>query len=122
MIGRSHRKGSSLRELNNAVFDAMDRKTGGVIRVGMGSSVYGFIGAWVPRGLVGWMMGVRKFKEERTSDESLASMPASSSMSSFEGRALTPESSEINGEAGLDGLDGSEYISVHGSGEKLGLP
>lgn len=36
---------------------------GGTIRVGMGSSVYGFVGRWVPRGLVGWMMGVRKLGE-----------------------------------------------------------
>jgi hypothetical protein len=55
-------KGSSLRELNNAVFDAMIRSRGGVVRVGMGSSVYGFIGRWVPKGLVGWMMGVRKVR------------------------------------------------------------
>jgi len=36
---------------------------GGTVRVGMGSSVYGFVGRWVPRGLVGWMMGVRKLGE-----------------------------------------------------------
>ncbi|EKD18190.1 uncharacterized protein L3040_007640 [Drepanopeziza brunnea f. sp. 'multigermtubi'] len=53
-------KGSSLRELNNAVFDAMIYGKGGVVRVGVGSSLYGFVGAWVPRGLVGWMMGVRR--------------------------------------------------------------
>jgi hypothetical protein len=53
-------KGSPLRELHNAVFDAMERRSGGTVRLGMGSAMYGFVGAWVPRGLVGWMMGVRK--------------------------------------------------------------
>ncbi|RAL67870.1 hypothetical protein DID88_008595 [Monilinia fructigena] len=96
-------KESNLRELNNAVFDAMERQSGGVVRVGMGSSVYGFIGAWVPRGLVGWMMGVRELKEESAEEDSHASIPESSSTSSFEGRALTPESS---------GLAGSDCISV----------
>ncbi|ESZ98740.1 hypothetical protein SBOR_0846 [Sclerotinia borealis F-4128] len=108
-IGGGHGKGSSLRELNNAVYDAMERKTGGVIRVGMGSSVYGFIGACVPRGLVGWMMGVRKFNAQTPEGDSHGSIPRSSSTSSFEGRALTPDSSDISGAAGLAG---SEYISV----------
>lgn len=45
-----------MRELNDAVFDAMAARRGGVLRVGSGSKVYGFIGRWVPRGLVGWMM------------------------------------------------------------------
>ncbi|KAI9648524.1 hypothetical protein NHQ30_003159 [Ciborinia camelliae] len=108
-MGGGHGKGSSLRELNNAVFDAMEKKTGGIIRVGMGSSVYGFIGAWVPRGLVGWMMGVGKFKGESVEEDSRASMPGSSSTSSSDGSALTPESSEMSGGAALAG---SEYISV----------
>lgn len=102
-------KGSSLRELNNAVFDAMERKNGGIVRVGMGSSVYGFIGAWVPRGLVGWMMGVKKFKPEPADEISHTNIPGSSSTSSFEGRPFTPESSEMSGGAGLAG---SDYISV----------
>merc|ERR1712093_526980 len=53
-------KGTPLRELNNAVFDAIVRGRGGVIRVGMGSGLYGFVGKWVPSGLVAWMMGVRR--------------------------------------------------------------
>ncbi|QSZ29380.1 hypothetical protein DSL72_003894 [Monilinia vaccinii-corymbosi] len=102
-IGGGHGIGSNLRELHNAVYDAMERQNSGIVRVGMGSSVYGFIGAWVPRGLVGWMMGVRRFKGESAEEDSHASIPKSPSTSSFEGRALTPESS---------GLAGSEYISV----------
>jgi len=57
--GLAKRKGSSLRELNNAVFDAMASGKSGVRRVGMGAGVYGFIGRWVPASLVGWMMGMR---------------------------------------------------------------
>jgi hypothetical protein len=44
----------------------MTGKKGGVVRVGMGSSLYGFVGAWVPRGLVGWMMGVKGVRETGT--------------------------------------------------------
>jgi len=29
---------------------------GGVMRVGMGASVYGFVGRWVPVSLVEWMI------------------------------------------------------------------
>lgn len=33
------------------------------VRVGLGASVYGFVGRWVPRGLVSWMMGIRRVDE-----------------------------------------------------------
>lgn len=56
-------KGSPLRELHNAVFDAMTRRKGGAVNVGMGSSVYEFVGTWVPKGLIGWMMGMRRLKK-----------------------------------------------------------
>lgn len=57
-------RGSSLRSLHNAVFDVIDGSdTSGVVRVGLGASVYGFVGRWVPRGLVSWMMGIRKVDE-----------------------------------------------------------
>ncbi|KAL1844360.1 hypothetical protein VTJ49DRAFT_39 [Mycothermus thermophilus] len=54
-------RGSSLKELHNAVFDVIDGSiTSGTVRVGLGASVYGFVGRWVPRGLVSWMMGIRR--------------------------------------------------------------
>ncbi|KAK4100646.1 DUF1776-domain-containing protein [Parathielavia hyrcaniae] len=57
-------RGSSLRELHNAVFDVIDGSvTSGTVRVGLGASVYGFVGRWVPRGLVAWMMGIRRVDE-----------------------------------------------------------
>ena len=60
-------RGSSLRELHNAVFDVIDGSlTSGTVTVGLGASVYGFVGRWVPRGLVAWMMGIRRVDELAT--------------------------------------------------------
>ncbi|TDZ13437.1 UPF0744 protein [Colletotrichum sidae] len=57
-------KGSSLRHLHNAVFDVIDGSiTSGTVRVGLGASVYGFVGRWVPRGIVSWMIGIRRVDE-----------------------------------------------------------
>jgi NAD(P)-dependent dehydrogenase (short-subunit alcohol dehydrogenase family) len=53
--------GSSLRELHNAVFDALTQnRPRSVWRVGRGSVSYDLVGNWVPKGLVGWMMGLRR--------------------------------------------------------------
>jgi hypothetical protein len=60
-------RGSSLKELHNAVFDVIDGSlTSGTVRVGLGASVYGFVGRWVPKGLVSWMMGIRRVDELAT--------------------------------------------------------
>ncbi|KFH46420.1 hypothetical protein ACRE_026880 [Hapsidospora chrysogenum ATCC 11550] len=60
-------KGSSLRHLHNAVFDVIDgSNTAGTVRVGLGAGVYGFVGRWMPRSLVSWMMGVRKVDQLST--------------------------------------------------------
>lgn len=60
-------KGSSLRHLHNAVFDVIDGSiTANSVRVGLGAGVYGFVGRWAPRGLVSWMMGIRKVDELST--------------------------------------------------------
>lgn len=60
-------KGSSLRRLHNSVFDVIDGSiTSDVVRVGLGASVYGFVGRWAPRGLVSWMMGIRRVDELST--------------------------------------------------------
>jgi len=67
--------------------------SGGVRRIGMGSSLYGFVGTWVPRGLVGWMTSVRGrgtgVKES--------------------GAGIVRKVIEEKGK----GLEESEYISVH---------
>lgn len=52
-------KGTSLRVLNDAVFDYMTEGSGGTVRIGMGSSIYHVVGAWAPRGLIAWMLGVK---------------------------------------------------------------
>jgi len=102
-------RGSSLRELNNAVFDAMVREKGGIVRVGMGSSVYGFVGRWVPKGIVGWMMGIRN--EEENAKAEFGRLGRSESGS----RSRSPGSSASGGGNvhGL-GLGESEYVSVYG--------
>lgn len=57
--------GSSLRELNNALFDALTQKhPRKVWRIGRGSVAYDLVGSWVPSGLVGWMMGLRRVSLE----------------------------------------------------------
>ncbi|RFU32743.1 hypothetical protein B7463_g3623, partial [Scytalidium lignicola] len=99
-------KGSSLRELNNAVFDAMVKSKGGVIRVGQGSKLYGFIGNWVPRGLVGWMLGLRRVNHT-PQDE----FGRGGSWGSDDGYGSSPGSAG----SGRDlGGFGSEYIPVYG--------
>lgn len=87
--------------LNDAVFDAMVGGKGGVRRVGMGSSLYGFVGNWVPRGLVGWMTSVRgRGVGVRES-----------------GGGIVRKVIEEKGK----GLEESEYVSVYGEdGEYLG--
>jgi NAD(P)-dependent dehydrogenase (short-subunit alcohol dehydrogenase family) len=60
-------RGSSLKELHNAVFDVIDGSlTNGMVQVGLGAGVYGFVGRWVPKGLVSWMMGIRRVNELAT--------------------------------------------------------
>ncbi|KAF2186793.1 DUF1776-domain-containing protein [Zopfia rhizophila CBS 207.26] len=53
--------GSSLRELHSAVYDALTQKhPRRVWRVGRGSVTYDVVGNWVPAGLVGWILGIRR--------------------------------------------------------------
>ncbi|OAA81722.1 hypothetical protein LEL_01267 [Akanthomyces lecanii RCEF 1005] len=60
-------KGSSLRRLHNSVFDVIDGSiTSDTVRIGLGSSVYGFVGRWAPRGLVSWLMGIRRVDQLST--------------------------------------------------------
>ncbi|KAI9711388.1 MAG: hypothetical protein M1828_001933 [Chrysothrix sp. TS-e1954] len=69
MLGplQSRRKGSSLRTLNNSVFDALTlSRPWSVQRVGQGSLLYGMIGTLAPAQLVSWMMGVQPLVQDRT--------------------------------------------------------
>lgn len=96
-------RGSSLRDLNNAVFDVIDGSiTSNVVRVGLGADLYGFVGKWVPRTLVEWMMGMRRVNE-------LASWQSSYHAS--------PRSGSENGEGDIG--SGSEYINVDNAGANV---
>jgi hypothetical protein len=54
-------KGSSLRDLHHAVFDALTAKhPQRMRRVGRGSVAYDMIGTLVPSSIVGWMLGLRR--------------------------------------------------------------
>lgn len=111
-------RGSSLRELNNAVFDAMIRGKGGVLRVGAGSNIYGFIGRWMPRGLVFWMMGLRKAGGGEREVEFGRLLMGSASMS----RNTSPSSSiGSRGQIHTSGLGNgdSEYISVYDNEQRV---
>ncbi|KAK6949557.1 hypothetical protein Daesc_009640 [Daldinia eschscholtzii] len=99
-------RGSSLRELHNAVFDVIDGSDqSDVVRVGLGAGLYGFVGRWAPRGLVAWMMGIRKVDElsawEGGNGSGGAARPDSASGSS---------ASEKSG--GSENGEGSEFIAV----------
>ena len=114
-LNRPIGKGSSLRELNDAVFDAMVRGKGAVVRVGMGSSVYGFIGRWVPKGLVGWMMGVRSVGggEEKEFGRGMELVGSRATSPGSSGGSMSMSAADL-------GLGESEYISVYGErGRKL---
>jgi hypothetical protein len=122
-------RGSSLRELNNAVFDAMYRNQGGVVRVGMGSQIYGFVGRWVPRGLVGWMMGVRsvdgtfgrKGEGELRKGNLIENGSEHGSTGSSGGCGCGgAHSSGQHGQ--VRGFGDSEYISVYGERDEEGDP
>jgi len=64
--------GSSLRELHKAVFDALSqKKPRRVWRVGRGSVAYDVVGNWVPAGLVGWMLGIRRVSLKEVSEPQL---------------------------------------------------
>lgn len=103
--------------LNDAVFDAMVRTRGGVVRVGMGSSIYGFVGRWAPQGLVGWMMGVRNVNSPQgefgrggwlgRKSASVEVTPNSS--------GTTPGSG--SGSSAGEAMEQSEYVNVYDNGE-----
>lgn len=65
--GQDSVKGSSLRELQNGVFDAIVRGKGkgGTVFVGSGSWMYNFVGRCVPGGVVGWMLRAGSKKVEQ---------------------------------------------------------
>jgi NAD(P)-dependent dehydrogenase (short-subunit alcohol dehydrogenase family) len=72
LFSQSGNSGSSLRELHKAVFDAITQKhPRRVWHVGRGSVAYDFVGSWVPAGLVGRMLGVRRVSLNETEEPQL---------------------------------------------------
>ena len=61
-------RGTSLRELNNNIFDAIVREKGknGTTFVGRGSRTYDLVGKWVPNTLLNLMMGAGKVEIKQT--------------------------------------------------------
>lgn len=54
-------KGSSLKKLHHAVFDALTAKSPwSTWRVGRGSVQYDIIGRYIPASIIGWMLGLRR--------------------------------------------------------------
>ncbi|KIW04068.1 uncharacterized protein PV09_04886 [Verruconis gallopava] len=83
-------KATSPRELHHTVFDALTQsRPKKVYRVGRGSLAYDIVGHWVPGGLVGWVLGLRKVSLE-----------------------------EINGPAAGSGIEDSFHLTAH-SWEKI---
>ncbi|KAK4196910.1 hypothetical protein QBC40DRAFT_4054 [Triangularia verruculosa] len=79
-------KGSSLKDLHDAVFDVIDGSiTASTVRVGLGASVYGFVGRWVPKSMVAFMMGIRKVDELATWQGSAHGSPRSNLGGSHDG-------------------------------------
>jgi hypothetical protein len=111
-LGKGVGRGSTLRELNDAVFDAMARGKSGTIRVGMGSSVYSFVGRWVPKGLVGFMLGMRKVEKDEGEFGKGKELVLGGS------RATSPGSSKGSGSSRYSaadlGMDENEYVSIYG--------
>jgi hypothetical protein len=90
----------------------MVRSKGGIVRVGMGSALYGFVGRWVPKGLVSWMMGVRKVRKDDGKE-----FGRGQGMELVGGSRATSPGSGSTGtrfSAADLGMDESEYIPVYG--------
>ncbi|KAI1160004.1 hypothetical protein F5B18DRAFT_676522 [Nemania serpens] len=103
-------RGSSLRDLHHAVFDVLDgSETSDVVHVGLGAGLYGFVGRWAPRGLVSWMMGIRRVDKLSTWESSSSSASASASGS---GTGSGSGSGSEKSVSGSEGSEGHEYIAV----------
>lgn len=58
-------KSTPLRQLHDSVFDVLvAKRPSRMVYVGRGSFAYDVIGRWVPRGVVGWMMGLGVKRKE----------------------------------------------------------
>ena len=64
-IGQRRSKGTPMRSLHDAIFDALQAKRPWrTWHVGKGSLTYDIVGGWLPSNFVGWMMGLRRKSAE----------------------------------------------------------
>ncbi|KAI1463193.1 DUF1776-domain-containing protein [Daldinia caldariorum] len=108
-------RGSSLRELHNAVFDVIDGsgdRGGDVVRVGLGAGLYGFVGRWAPRGVVAWMMGIRKVDELSAWEGSGSGSGVGGSGRPGSASGSSTSEKSTGSENGVGVGEGSEFIAV----------
>jgi len=107
-------RGSSLRELHNTVFDVVDgSENANVVRIGLGAGLYGFVGRYVPRSMVSWMMGIRRIDElsawndEFHHNQRLAALNSASEGELEESAESASENDEMLGDIGA-----SRFVNV----------
>ncbi|OAA62689.1 DUF1776 domain containing protein [Niveomyces insectorum RCEF 264] len=113
-------RGTAMRDLHHAVFDVLDgSNTHAVVRIGLGADLYGFVGGFVPRGLVAWMMGVRKVEDlgkwyqppaAPSSSSSAASVVSATSDSPSPGRRSSKRSTTSDGFVAVSEVAGDAHI------------
>ena len=90
-------KGSSLKQLHHAVFDVIDGSISAEsVRIGLGASMYGFVGRWVPRTMLAWVMGIRKVDQLSTWQPS-----------------PSPTGSNADSSANDDDQKDKDFLSIH---------
>ncbi|KAK0748034.1 hypothetical protein B0T21DRAFT_398253 [Apiosordaria backusii] len=100
-------RGSSLKDLHDSVFDVIDGSiTASTVRVGLGASVYGFVGRWVPKSMVAFMMGIRKVDELATWQGSAHGSPRSAGGNDGEDEEKMAGSESFISVAPLEGVAG----------------
>ena len=82
-LGQPRSKGTPMRNLHDAIFDALRAKhPARTWHIGRGSLTYDIVGAWLPVNLVGWMMGLRK--ESAESEDAMLGLENSESSAQWE--------------------------------------
>lgn len=83
----------------------------------MGSGLYGFVGRWVPSGLVAWMMGVRGVEGAAEGEFGRGLIMARPGSSEGSESDRGPESPASRMPVSGLGVGDSEYISIYGGRE-----
>jgi hypothetical protein len=115
-------RGSPLRVLHEAVFDALTvPRPRHVWYVGSGSRLYDFIGRWAPPGLVGWMLRGRGDADARWHWASSPYYYCNYGITARNGRRAASSDGEGGGEGGRGGgRGGGRRGGRGGEGERIG--